>query len=97
MPAITFMTAAAQPGLEFHEHEMEELEDIEVETPPGAGPFGNQLRTYSAAIAATGEFTQFHTPGTVATVANGLAAVVTGLNRVTQIFMKMIWRFAWYW
>ena len=78
--------AVAQPGLEFHEHEMEELEDIEVETPAGAAPFGNQLRTYSAAIAATGEFTQFHTPGTVATVANGLAAVVTGLNRVTQIY-----------
>lgn len=40
------------------------------------------LRTYRAAVAATGEYTQFHG----GTVALGLAAIVTAMNRVTGIY-----------
>lgn len=43
---------------------------------------GETLRTYRAAIAANGEYTQFHG----GTVIAGLAAVVTSLNRVTGIY-----------
>lgn len=43
---------------------------------------GPQLRTYRTAIAATGEYTIFHG----GTVAQGLAAVVTALNRVTGVY-----------
>ena len=43
---------------------------------------GSQLRTYRTAIAATGEYTIFHG----GTVALGLAAVVTALNRVTGVY-----------
>ncbi len=43
---------------------------------------GEQLRTYQAAVAVTGNYTQFHG----GTVASGLAAVVTAMNRVTGIY-----------
>jgi hypothetical protein len=43
---------------------------------------GSQLRTYRLAVAATGEYTQFHG----GTVAAGLAAIVTAVNRVTGIY-----------
>lgn len=43
---------------------------------------GPQLRTYRTAIAATGEYTNFHG----GTVPLGLAAVVTALNRVTGVY-----------
>jgi hypothetical protein len=43
---------------------------------------GPQLRTYRTAIATTGEYTVFHG----GTVALGLAAVVTALNRVTGVY-----------
>ncbi len=42
----------------------------------------NQLRTYRIAIAATGEYTQFHG----GTVQDALSAVTTTLNRVNQIY-----------
>jgi len=45
-------------------------------------PSGDTLRTYRLACAATGEYTQFHG----GTVAAGLAAVVTAVNRVTGIY-----------
>lgn len=45
-------------------------------------PTGPQLRTYRLACAATGEYTQFHG----GTVALGLAAVVTAVNRVTGVY-----------
>ena len=41
-------------------------------------PTGSQLRTYRLAMAATGEYTAFHG----GTVALGLAAIVTSVNRV---------------
>ena len=43
---------------------------------------GATLRTYRLAVAATGEYTQFHG----GTVAAGLAAIVTAINRVNGIF-----------
>lgn len=44
--------------------------------------FGNQLRTFRLANAATGEYTQFWG----GTVAQGQAAIVTAINRVTGIY-----------
>lgn len=46
------------------------------------GTSGDTLRTYRLACAATGEYTNFHGGGVV----NGLAAVVTAINRVTGIY-----------
>lgn len=47
---------------------------------------GEQLRTYRIAVAATGEYTTFHG----GTVASGLAAVVTAMNRVNQIYEREV-------
>lgn len=47
-------------------------------------PSGTQLRTYRIAIAATGEYTQFHG----GSVVDGLAAIVTTLNRVNGIYER---------
>ncbi len=44
--------------------------------------FGSELRTYRLAVAATGEFTAFHG----GTKEKALAALVTGINRVNQIY-----------
>lgn len=43
---------------------------------------GDILRTYRLAVAATGEYTQFHG----GSVAAGLAAIVTAVNRVTGVY-----------
>ena len=45
---------------------------------------GDQLRTYRLAVAATGEYTTFHG----GTVALGLAAIVTTINRVNQTYNR---------
>ncbi len=45
---------------------------------------GGTLRTYRAAIAATGEYTTFHG----GTVAGGLAGIVTTLNRVNGVYER---------
>lgn len=44
---------------------------------------GDTLRTYRIAVAATGEYTQFHG----GTVADGIAALNTMLNRVNQVYL----------
>ncbi|MEX0794812.1 MAG: reprolysin-like metallopeptidase [Pirellulaceae bacterium] len=46
------------------------------------GRSGELLRTYRIAIAATGEYTQYHG----GTVVNGLAAITTALNRVNAVY-----------
>lgn len=50
--------------------------------PEAASVPGGSLRVYRLACAATGEYTQFHG----GTVAAGLAAIVSAINRVTGIF-----------
>lgn len=45
---------------------------------------GQQLRTYRLAVAATGEYTQFHG----GTVGDAMAEVVTAVNRVTGIYER---------
>jgi len=47
---------------------------------------GTQLRTYRLAVAATGEYTQFHG----GTVNQALAAIVTTINRVTGIYEREV-------
>lgn len=49
-----------------------------------AGRSGTQLRTYRLAVATTGEYTAFHG----GTVAGGLAAVVTAVNRMNAIYER---------
>ena len=61
-------------------------DDISTQFNPSSGPAlprsGNELRTYRTAVAATGEYTQFHG----GTVALGQAAIVTAMNRLTGIY-----------
>ncbi len=52
------------------------------EKSPSRMQTGDELRTYRTAIAATGEYTSFHG----GTVADGMAAIVTAMNRVTGIY-----------
>ncbi len=54
---------------------------------PGGSPVvpsGSELRTYRAAVAATGEYTSFHG----GTVALGQAAIVTAMNRVNGLYER---------
>ena len=51
---------------------------------PTAPPTGAQLYTYRLAVAATGEYTQFHG----GTVSDGQAAIVTAINRVNQVYER---------
>ncbi len=58
-----------------------------------ARPSGTQLRTYRLAVAATGEYTQFHNdgnPNNGNAVADAQAAIVTTINRVKGIYEKEV-------
>ncbi len=48
----------------------------------GSTSVGPELRTYRTAVAATGEYTSFHG----GTVAAGMAAIVTAINRVNEVY-----------
>ncbi len=49
-------------------------------------PSGTQLRTYRLAMAATGEYTQFHG----GTVAKALAAINTTMNRINAVYEREV-------
>jgi hypothetical protein len=72
------------PNLQPPEGEPLPTEAIErfVDQRAGQRARGDELRTYRLAVAATGEYTQFHG----GTVAQGLSAIVTTMNRVTGIY-----------
>ncbi len=50
-------------------------------------PNGDLLKTYRTAVAATGEYTAFHSAG-APTVAEGLAAIVVAMNRVNGVYER---------
>jgi len=51
---------------------------------PEAPAGGLDLRTYRLVVAATGEYTQFHG----GTVGDGMAAIVTAVNRVNEVYER---------
>jgi subtilisin-like proprotein convertase family protein len=81
--------------LSYHRRDLRRTQDFQclVQANAGAGfqpagaplffpaASGSVLRTYRLAVAATGEYTQFHG----GTAAAGMAAIVTAINRVTGI------------
>lgn len=60
----------------------DELEQLNQLLPPM--PVGDELRTYRLAVAATGEYTIFHG----GTVPDGMAAIVTAINRVNTMYER---------
>lgn len=67
----------------------ETLRHLDGQPPPASGrlaPSGTQLRTYRAAVAATGEYTQYHG----GTVAGAHAAQVTTMNRVVGVYEREV-------
>ncbi|MBK8900956.1 MAG: hypothetical protein IPM53_07230 [Anaerolineaceae bacterium] len=66
--------------------EIEEATENKPEAITGAVASGSQLHTYRLAMAATGEYTQFHG----GTVNQGLSAIVTAVNRVAGIYEREV-------
>lgn len=58
--------------------------------PPAAKCIGQQLRTYRAAVACTGEYAVAATGVSNPTLAQTLSAIVTSVNRVTGIYEKEV-------
>jgi hypothetical protein len=63
-----------------------DISSLVAELGPEGITSGNQLRTYRAAVAATGEYTQFFG----GTVNAGMAAIVTTMNRVVGIYEREV-------
>lgn len=77
----------------FYEPQMNELAESMVQSLPGletptrvAASVGTQLRTYRLALAATGEYTDYHG----GTVELALAAQVVAMNRVNGIYEREV-------
>lgn len=76
------------PAFKCLTHELEEFSVAEkLDAASKADGDNITLRTYRLACAATAEYTAYHSAGTP-TVAEGLAAVVTAINRVTGVMEK---------
>lgn len=60
----------------------ESLAEASPAAPAAAAQVGQELRTYRIAVAATGEYTQYHG----GTVEDAMAAIVTSMNRVNGVY-----------
>lgn len=88
-----FYTTKEKPTCAFENSEAIGIEDgvLEHNEPTELSSFksikttnGTQLRTYRIAVSATGEYTQYQG----GTVADGLSAVVTSINRVNTVYER---------
>ena len=84
---ISYLKRDFKPAnIEFHCEAINQ-DNINNQLPERKGPLAEgQLRTYRVAIGATGEYTIYHG----GTVALGLAAVVTALNRVDGVYEREV-------
>lgn len=73
-----------QPPLVFDAKRAEALSALAAQGVPRSA--GTQLRRYRLAVAATGEYTQFHG----GTVNQALGAIVTTINRVTGVYEREV-------
>ncbi|HEX9655844.1 MAG TPA: zinc-dependent metalloprotease family protein [Bacteroidota bacterium] len=64
----------------------QEIRGLVASGAPQSVAIGEELRTYRLALAATGEYTAFHG----GTVALGMAAIVTAMNRVDGIYEREV-------
>jgi len=81
---ISYYKSNLIPRNDFHCDVVSKEDDAKHEHGKTRVMLEGQLRTYRTAIATTGEYTTFHG----GTVAAGLAAVVTALNRVNGVYEK---------
>lgn len=89
-----FYTDKQKPTCAFENNENDNIQDNIIEDLSGNHELpsfknikttnGNRLRTYRIAVSATAEYTQFHG----GTVTDGLAAVVTSINRINVVYEK---------
>lgn len=68
------------------ERDPELTPDVLGENGQGGDRSGTQLRTYRTVVAATGEYTAYHG----GTVAAGMAAIVTAMNRVNEVYEREV-------